>query len=383
MKLIDLQTQAGDILAAAETIEEYDYALGGSAFESPAEPYARMIHSTPASDQAAVDWIMGVMKEKDVPVHIMVFNSLIAQQQDRKDVRKAFAYYSVIIRLATTTPLKPNAVTYKLLFRLYGYHYKNDYKPNASRSGQPTGALIHPRQLFSDMMSLWFSARLHPPASTVPAARAEQGAADQSLMDIAFRAFLYLDDYAAAIVVLRTSVALGLRVTVRTYFTLLRYMARKAYYDVYVARAKGGGAQPVLAFELMGVFAPGEIDADDNVAYKWIMERLLAHNSREAVRGGDGSGVRVEKEARLRVPSVDEILEHDGMPAHKMRREPVDVFPLISILRRALQVRASSTEVPWGDAWRKETVAKAQWQMVPKGIKMWSWSPAKNYNFRK
>ncbi|KAJ7039443.1 hypothetical protein C8F04DRAFT_1086729 [Mycena alexandri] len=332
-----------------------------------------MIHATPASDQAAVDWIMGVMREKDVPVHIMVFNSLIAQQKNRKDFRKALAYYNVIIRLATTTPLKPNAVTYKLLFRLYGYHYKNNHKPNASRNDQPTGSLIPPRQLFADMMSLWFSARFHPPASSVPAARSDQSEADQSLVDITFRSFLYLDDYAAAIVVLRTTVELGLRITVRTYFTLLRYMARKVYYEVHVARVKQT-VQPVFAFELMGPFEPREIADDDNAAYEWIMERLLEHNSREAVRGGDGSGVRVSTEPRRRVPSVAEILEQDGNPT-KMR-DPVDVFPLISILRRALQIRASSTEVPWGDAWRKQTVTKARYQMVPKGIPLWSWSPA-------
>ncbi|KAJ7740615.1 hypothetical protein B0H16DRAFT_1566987 [Mycena metata] len=314
MKLIDLQTQAGDIMAAADTIDEYDFHQGSSAFESPAEPYARMIHATPASDQAAVDWIMGVMREKDVPVHIMVFNSLITQQKNRKDFRKALAYYNVIIRLATTTPLKPNAVTYKLLFRLYGYHHKNNHKPNASRSDQSASSLIPPpRQLFADMMSLWFSARFHPPASSVPAARADQAEVDQSLMDIIFRSFLYLDDYAAAIVVLRTTAELGLRITVRTYFTLLRYMARKVYYDVHVARVKNT-VQPVFAFELMGPFEPREIADDDNAAYEWIMGRLLEHNLREAVRSGDGSGVRVSSEPRRRVPSVAEILEQDGNP---------------------------------------------------------------------
>ncbi|KAJ7032830.1 hypothetical protein C8F04DRAFT_1396470 [Mycena alexandri] len=329
MKLIDLQTQAGDILAAADTIDEYDFHQGGSAFESPAEPYARMIHATPASDQAAVDWIMGVMREKDVPVHIM-----------------ALAYYNVIIRLATTTPLKPNA---------------------------PTGSLIPPRQLFADMMSLWFSARLHPPASSVPAARSDQSEADQSLMDITFRSFLYLDDYAAAIVVLRTTVELGCASPcARTLRSCDTWRARCTT-TVHVARVKQT-VQPVFAFELMGPFEPREIADDDNAAYEWIMERLLEHNSREAVRGGDGSGVRVSTEPRRRVPSVAEILEQDGNPT-KMR-DPVDVFPLISILRRALQIRASSTEVPWGDAWRKQTVTKARYQMVPKGIPWWSWSPA-------
>ncbi|KAJ7698232.1 hypothetical protein B0H16DRAFT_1484510 [Mycena metata] len=218
-------------------------------------------------------------------------------------------------------------------------------------SEQPAGSLIPPpRQLFAAMVSVWFSARFHPPLppSSVPAART----------DIIFRSFLYLDDYAAAIVVLRTTVELGLRITVRTYFTLLRYMT----------------VQPVFAFELMGPFEPREIADDDNAASEWIMGRLLEHNSREAVRGRDGSGARVSTEPRRRVPSVAEIFEQDGNLT-KMR-DPIDVFPLISTLRRALQIRASSTEVPWGDAWRKRTVTKARYEMVPKGIPLWSWLPA-------
>ncbi|KAJ7901662.1 hypothetical protein B0H13DRAFT_1882794 [Mycena leptocephala] len=304
MKLIELQTRAGDVFAAAETVAEYDFKEGSrAAFDTPAEPYARMIFSAPKDDQAAVDWIMGVMREKDVPVHIM---------------------------LAMTTPLKPDADTYKYLFTLLGYLYKSNYKPNNSRRKQTTGAVTPPRQLFADMMSLWFNAELHPPASDVAVERQRQIDMDHTVLTIAFRALLHLDDWAGALVVLRTMIELGLEINERTYFVLLRYMARKVYYSVF--RARLSFTQPFFAFELMGPFPHWKIDQEPEVVYRWIMGELLRHNCE-----------KVEGEAKEREGMGDL-----GAPGETWRGRRIDHYPIVNILRRAMQMRASSTAVPWG-----------------------------------
>ncbi|KAJ7220046.1 hypothetical protein GGX14DRAFT_389438 [Mycena pura] len=358
MKLIGLQTQAGQIEAAADTIMEYDQSQG---FDTPAEPYAQMIHSAPASDQEAVDWIMGVMREKDVPVHVMVFNSLIARQKHTPDLRKAFAFYNVIIRLAATTALKPDAITYKHLFRLLGYQYKTNYHRNASRNNKRVAPITPPRQLFADMILLWFSAKFHPPASELASVRRNQFETDQSLLTIAFRAFLYLDDYPAALVVLRTITDVGLRITERTYFILLRYMTRKVYYDVYVARAKS--KTPVLALGLLGPFDHRHIDQDADAAYRWIMHRLLAHNR-------EGQEQTSSESRRGRIPTVSEILKQDLT----LSGDTLDFFPLVTILSRALQIRASASEIAWGEQWQKRTMTKARYDMIPKDVELWTWT---------
>ncbi|KAJ6579598.1 hypothetical protein DFH09DRAFT_1310248 [Mycena vulgaris] len=368
MKLVDLQTRAGQIVEAMETIDEYgigEYGLSeGTEFFPPAEPYAQMIVSTPVSDQAAVDWIMGVMKEKDVPIHIMVFNSLIARQKDAKDLRKASAFYGVLIRLAATTSLRPDAKTYSLLFRMYGYHYKPNYKRNASRKNERLPIIIPPRQLFSDMMSLWFSAKTHAPASDVLTLRKKQIATDQSLLTIAFRTFLYLDDYPAALVVLRMISELGLQINEHTYFMLLRHMARKVYYDVHSSRTKK--TPPTFALKMIGQFDNGEIEQDVDVVYRRMMERLLEHN-----RGrSEGDETAEPGPPRGRIPTVDEILEHE----HHLSGDRLDLYPLVNILNRAVQTNAPTPgwEIP-GKPWRKTSVMKARYEMVPKDIPLWTW----------
>lgn len=49
---------------------------------------------------------------------------------------------------------------------------------------------------------------------------------DQALLTIAFRTFLYLDDYGAALAVLRLIPKMGLKINERTYFIALRFLAQ-------------------------------------------------------------------------------------------------------------------------------------------------------------
>ncbi|KAJ7775745.1 hypothetical protein DFH07DRAFT_952123 [Mycena maculata] len=359
-KLIDLQAEAGAIEDALATIEEYDF----EASSDPAiEPYAKVIYSAPTSDQDAVDYIMGVIQEKDVPIHIIVFNSLIMRQKYTKDVRKAFAFYGLILRLAETTPLRPDATTYKELFRLLGNQYQNDYKPNASRRASDIGNVPHPRQLFADMMAMWFSTTSHPPASPLKSVKRKQMTTDRSLFLVAFRTFLYLRDYAAALVALRTSYEMGLQPTEHTYFILLRHMAREIYYDARAERTKS-----VLARALLGDFDPDALRGEESAVYSWIIGRLIEHNSNSEKAEGALRGPAAPR--RRRIPTVEEIFAHDEKVS-----AAVDLPPLVSILQRALGARPTTTDVPWGEAWRRKVVAAARHEMVPKAteLELWTW----------
>ncbi|KAJ7367499.1 hypothetical protein DFH08DRAFT_828656 [Mycena albidolilacea] len=366
MKLVDIQAQAGEVVAAAETVAEFkDQSI---AFETPAEPYARMIKSAPADNQAAVDWIMGVMREKDVPINIMVFNAILARQSQTRNMRKAFAFYSVLCHLAESTPLRPNAVTYKFLFRILGYQYKTKYRPNRSRAKEPTGTIVPPRRLFADMMVLWFSAGAHPPLSDSVFERQAQLAADQGLLHVALRTFLHLEDYAGALVVLRLVSAMGMRITERTYLIVLRCMARRVFYDVYWAKRQF--KQPFFAFELMGPFDHAKMDEDPQEVYEWIMEGLLKHNCEKAK--GEGKGK--DEPWKGRIPSVSEIIQ----PDQKLSGDKINYSPIVVMLQRALQMDGSPKNgVPWGKTWREKTMIRARKEMIPENIQLWAWPKTK------
>ncbi|KAJ6615484.1 hypothetical protein B0H10DRAFT_63470 [Mycena sp. CBHHK59/15] len=242
-KLIELQTSAGLLEAVADTIREYEFNDGQTTtFSSPAQPYVTALSAIPASDEAAMDWIMGVMTEKDVPVNITVFNALIRKEVEVswRFPKKVFAYYEIIMRLATTTSLKPDAETYKNMFRLTGRIYKPNYRPNASRLGKARTTIVPPRELFADMVALYFSVKFHPPASRNLFVRRNQIKADESLLNVALRTFLCCGDWAGAAVVLQAFSSLGVDVTVRTYSTLMRHIAGKIYHDSHAARLRVG-----------------------------------------------------------------------------------------------------------------------------------------------
>ncbi|KAJ7063764.1 hypothetical protein B0H15DRAFT_978118 [Mycena belliarum] len=192
---------------------------------------------------------------------------------------------------------------------------------------------MHLKTRPNDMMALWFSTKFHPPASEDPRKRRQQIEMDQGLLIIALRAFLYTADLPGALIVLRTTSELGLPITERTYFVVMRFLTR----------------QPLFAFELIGPFDPRAITRDENAAYHWIMERLLAHNGREGT--------------------------HHGSETAGPSGERLDHWPLVNMLQRALQIRAAERakmSIPWGHNYRKRKLAQTQEEMVPKDIPIWT-----------
>ncbi|KAJ7095685.1 hypothetical protein B0H15DRAFT_66645 [Mycena belliarum] len=188
---------------------------------------------------------------------------------------------------------------------------------------------------------------------------------DQGLLIIALRAFLYTADLPGALIVLRTTSELGLPITERTYFVVMRFLTRQVYYDIYRARLKA--IQPLFAFELIGPFDPRAITRDENAAYHWIMERLLAHNGREGTHHGS-------------VPTVERILAQETAGPSGER---LDHWPLVNMLQRALQIRAAERakmSIPWGHNYRKRKLAQTQEEMVPKDIPIYTANISYSYN---
>nr|GAT48618.1 predicted protein [Mycena chlorophos] len=354
IKLIDLDSQAGNFEGALGTIEQ-----SKSLVDIPAEPYARAIRSAPSDSEDAVDWIMSLMSAKDVPIHILVFNALISRQRSVRNIVKAFTFYNIILRLAPTTSLKPDGFTYKELFRMVGYHYKPNHVANQSRQRKRPAILTTPRQLFFDMMTLWFNTKFHTHESTIPSIRTNQYRNDEALLTVAFRAFLYTHDYQGALVALQTFPLLGIPVTERTYLVLLRYMARRVYYDILVARKRK--TRPVYAHSIIGSFSSNWVlRRESGGAYRWLMHTLLER-------------YRIGKEhtaaARGRVPSVEEIMNQD----RKRSGTPSDPWPLVNILRSLVRVEISGTGAEWGERALAVAMRKVRYEMIPRDVKFWQW----------
>ncbi|KAJ7235306.1 hypothetical protein B0H12DRAFT_1141848 [Mycena haematopus] len=188
---------------------------------------------------------------------------------------------------------------------------------------------------------------------------------DQALLTIAFRSFLYLEDYGAALVVLDLIPKMGLKINERTYFIALRFLARRVYYDVYWARRHS--TQPFLAFELMGPFDPHKMDGDPEVVYEWIMERLLKYNCERAAGKTKARGMG--ETGRGRIPTVGAVLQQDKyLPPGRC-----DAYPIVNMLNTVLQMRPAVDGLPWGVFWRKRTVRNASREMVPQNIELWTW----------
>ncbi|KAJ7165622.1 hypothetical protein C8R43DRAFT_215213 [Mycena crocata] len=373
IRFLDLQAHAGEIEAAAETIDEYyDFDVDGdevSGFDTPAAPYAQVILSAPESNQRAVDYIMDIMRERDVPIHITIFNSLISRQQATLNMRKAFAFYAIIIRLSTTTPLRPDATTYKLLFRLVSYQYKDRYKPNASRSNETIQFIPPPRLLFAQMISLWFNTEFHPPAATDRIQLQKQKEKDMSLLTLAFRAFLYDEDYAAAHRVLCTIPAIGLDFNVRLYFILMRHLTRKIYYDVHNTAKKYRNWAPNLSCSLVGHFNTRKIFQDEEKSYQWLMGRLLQRNCEGARQEGKGGAwIIPETSVRGRIPTVDEVLAQDRQGGRHVTGEKIDHQPLFKMLSHAMRVNVFRS-----GAWNKRSLAKSWQQMFAPDVELFTW----------
>ncbi|KAJ7250418.1 hypothetical protein C8J57DRAFT_1355620 [Mycena rebaudengoi] len=320
VKLVELQTRAGLLDEALETVKEYEFNnREGSVFATPSQPYVKMLSTV--SDRAATDYIMGVMTEANVPLDITIFNALIAIEVQAKSLSRAFSFYDVILRLGETTSLKPDGGTFKSLFRLLGRVYKPNYKPNASRGDRPRPSIPSPRQLYSQMMALYFNAEFHPPDPKMPALRIAQIKEDEALLHVALRCFLNCGDYPGAIHVLRSYTHFGIRVTQRTYWLIMDFISEKIRYDVFVAViTRRAQKRPLLTRALLDGAPDPIAHTPWPTAHKGVVEALLQHPGSE----------REEHDVKLLTPTYAMIFGEHELP-HQRVLDPAPLERILSI----------------------------------------------------
>lgn len=130
--------------------------------------------------------ILKQMIEDKVPLHISVFNILLALENRNSTTGRTFALLRILERRYPT--IKPDAGTFSSLFKAYDI-----WKPHA----RPVPAQYSTRALFRKMLLLHHSHTRGRPSRRSPFLVAKT-------LNVALSAFLKAQDYAAATVVLRT-----------------------------------------------------------------------------------------------------------------------------------------------------------------------------------
>ncbi|KAF7368759.1 hypothetical protein MVEN_00201000 [Mycena venus] len=232
--------------------------------------------------------------------------------------------------VASTAPILTTPADYSALFRALGHRkFSENYSPNTHPVALAQRTSITPRQLYAKMRA-------------IPLRRATENA----LLTTALRAFVRLEDYAAALVVLRDMPATpgGARLTERAQTTeaALHSLACRIYLERNAIRRR-------LTRELLGVpslpaagwgLGSGTWRMPERA--DWVIEKLLKYNRPKA--NAPAAGLVGEVEADLR--------------------------PLVFILRQVLKMHGGVGKRRNLRPWREEEVrAKAEMEPVTTGKK--------------
>jgi len=220
-KLVDIKTRAGDLDDASEYLRSYETPPSSS----PTALFVnilRVLSETTPSDEDALKKTLLTMQDVQVQPDIHVFNALISRELRRRSLHGFFALYHAIIQYSKATDLSPNGTTFGICFSAL---YKL-FKPNihAVRTLFHQSNAVPPRQLYRDM--LFFHQRSSFRITGL-------------LLHRALRAFLKVQDYAGAYVVLGSFRIFRVDLTTKTYDLVMQHVVRRAMWDVKIPRDKG------------------------------------------------------------------------------------------------------------------------------------------------
>ncbi|KIY70043.1 hypothetical protein CYLTODRAFT_409195 [Cylindrobasidium torrendii FP15055 ss-10] len=304
--LVQLQTDAGDLHAAYETVR--DITPDGD----QADPFHTAINALSSSDNKAADkWfekVMDLANEKQIDGNTSLFNTLIAREVQRGTFSRAFAFYEALRDLHDTSGvMSPDYSTFRTMFQAVAKHYdpSSDSRPHGEDAPEFT-----PRHLFRDMVVLCF---------TKPETNRMIMDHDADLLNLAVKAFLAHGDYPAAFVALQYFTHIGLPVRDRIYKCIIEHVSLQL-----------------------------QLDAEFNQGRSWV-PRFLGNLDAVTQRGLlHPNGVRPRKEYLLRslakpghgvryvVPTYEMMQGTKAIP----ESAALDLVPLHTCLSRALRADA-------------------------------------------
>ncbi|KAL0569014.1 hypothetical protein V5O48_012949 [Marasmius crinis-equi] len=208
-------------------------------------PYATLISSLPPFDplsQGAIDRVLFTIRSNEIQIDAAIFSALISHYARKCDVRRGISLYEALKKARVETgigELRPDASVYKSVWWLGACSWLNNRK--SKRYKQPSSISRSSRNRLSSHPSRAAQANLPPPVVLRPIFtdmiqylfidQSDSDSADpniaQSLLNTSLQAFLAAEDYAAAIVLIKTLVEdLGVQVSGRTYACLIHGLRR-------------------------------------------------------------------------------------------------------------------------------------------------------------
>ena len=222
-KLVDAQVRAGLLEDAFETLLRFDD-MDASSPRDPSIAIINALKDTNPSDKDSLSKALDLIKEKDVPPNIALFNALISRELRQKSLSQAFSIYHFVRQLSEAMPLCPDGTTFAILFDVLTRLYRPHRRSVLSRQYKVPDNSVPPRQLFHDLLS----SHTRSPFDITP-----------RLLNVILRTFIFGHDYAGAFVALRAFRIFKLSVTPKTYFIVMRHIMHRILWDVKRSRRVG------------------------------------------------------------------------------------------------------------------------------------------------
>ncbi|KAG8993972.1 hypothetical protein FRB94_010230 [Tulasnella sp. JGI-2019a] len=216
--------QAGRMQDAVRWLQRYrkDSKHPKSGHQLHSHPYISLMRGLayrhkPFTDPRPCYTIFQQMLTDKTPLHVVVFNILMALEARRMNTRRVLALYRILQRSRGPQTLKPDATTFATLFAAH-----KAWRPTRLRQRRPSPT---PREIFQTMLRLH-----HDHTGGRPRYRSPYLTA--STLNVAISCFLQAKDYAAATVALRTFGVCRLVPTTRTEWVVSSPIMRRMTWNL-------------------------------------------------------------------------------------------------------------------------------------------------------
>ncbi|KAK0490270.1 hypothetical protein IW261DRAFT_4658 [Armillaria novae-zelandiae] len=223
-KLVDLQTRAGDVDGAFESLRN----LRSGSEKKTLQPFVSVIArltDTRTNDKRTLEGVVNLLKKRDIGADTSVFNVLIAREINLdlyyRVYPRVLSYYEVLRNLHAATGIGPDVYTFQHLCTTMRRYYKPHRKGWVPGKDQFT-----PRHLYRDMVAIHFNTE-ESKTSSVDMSELYK---DQQLLNAMLHMFLGLDDHVGAFVSLHGFTKFGIPVNATTFNYVVEHLARKIHY---------------------------------------------------------------------------------------------------------------------------------------------------------
>ncbi|KAG2064665.1 hypothetical protein BDR04DRAFT_1109786 [Suillus decipiens] len=214
--------RAGQMTTAESWLKKYESDCMEQGVAPDAAPYAGILETLQEiqpENSEAVQATLYRMRSEGVTPDISIFNALIRSSLARREYTEAFGLYHAIMTNRSAS-LLPSDLTFKKLFRaskILGHKRSRKHK-------RPDNA-VPPRQLFRDMVQCHLLRTGNTPL-------AHSNIVSVSCLHLALQTFMVLEDYPAALMMLRAFDYFGFQPNLQTYLIVITSLALRMKHEL-------------------------------------------------------------------------------------------------------------------------------------------------------